>query len=804
MTQRIFGDYAPIYWANGLPAIPLMYQDKRPIIQDWSRFSEVFPTDQEQEEWTRRYFDNNIGIVLGPQSGLTMIDIDTEDEGLIKDILEILPPSPWHRKGRKGVMLAYKFSGIQTFRIKEASGKMLVECLSSKTQIVLPPSIHPDTKRPYEANCNLFDVVGDLVELPSQVESLLRGLFKDRGIELSHSGWTRVTDYVSVGSRDVKMTSVAGFFAQGVTRGEMTVLEAMERMRAWHSTCTEKIAGDDVDIEKGVNNLIKFLIGDVLDKGKMLPIGWDAGLSDVDKKAMGLEFTVDNEEWDYERIRDYLKEEFEKFEPDTQGRMNAVEYVLRKISSSDRITSLDADRIFRYIVDVGGMRLNLSNLRRRVVELQKGDFQGINHTEIAAQIKKELEEITPHAHVGGNFWRYGGSHWEIVDRSELLRIVAERYGNYIAAKRAGDHKGVLDILGSLLPQQLTTDDVRGINFANGVLLENGAVVEHNPAFGMQYTLPYRFVPNIGREATRWHAFLERVWGADEDYEDKVRALQEAMCATMFGMGPRFQRAVLCYGVAKTGKSQLLTIVKNLMPSEARSACPPDMWGDKFAPATMYGKLINVCGELSETKNVDGQRFKQTIDGEEMAGQYKGQQIFHFRPRCMHWFASNHMPKTDDTSGGFNRRWLVLTFNSPIDNSERILDFGDIVAAEEREAIVSWVIEALPRVRQIPDFTLPESHKKMIDEMAAGNNSVRHFFMTGGRVTVDPTITDVTSEKKLYAAYWSFCISGVGARPVTTTKFTRRVRDLAGDLGFKEVPGGWSGLTVKDVAGQARL
>ena len=79
-------------------------------------------------------------------------------------------------------------------------------------------------------------------------------------IRLGHSGWSKTIDFVSRGSRDVKMTSVAGVYAQAVLRGEMTLKEAIEIFRAWCSTQTEQVVGDPLDVEKGVKNLVKFLL----------------------------------------------------------------------------------------------------------------------------------------------------------------------------------------------------------------------------------------------------------------------------------------------------------------------------------------------------------------------------------------------------------------------------------------------------------------------------------------------------------------------------------------------------------------
>ena len=67
-------------------------------------------------------------------------------------------------------------------------------------------------------------------------------------------------------------------------------------------------------------------------------------------------------------------------------------------------------------------------------------------------------------------------------------------------------------------------------------------------------------------------------------------------------------------------------------------------------------------------------------------EHKGRDIFSFRPLCTHWVASNHTPKTTDSAEGFNRRWLILEFTKAVSAEKRKIDIGDIIVAEEREAI----------------------------------------------------------------------------------------------------------------------
>lgn len=786
----IFNENAPKLWAAGLPVMPLYPRDKAPIVNNWQQFAERMPTPDEQTFWLKNYSDSNIGLPLGPQSGCIALDIDTEDAELIKIIESLVPQSPWNRFGAKGKVMLFKYTGQKTFRIKDIDGKTICECLSARTQIVIPPSIHPKTQKPYVADRDITEAVKMLPTLNPEIETILRAAFMDYGITLSHSGWTRTTDYVSQGSRDVKMTSMAGFFANGITRGELSLKEAIGRMRAWHASCVEKVAGDDVDIEKGIRNMISFLVQDVIGpRKKPLPNGWDDGISEDEKKAWGLNFDAEVEEWSYTQLRDYLVERFSLAEPDSIQRNEAIEYILARIARSPNLTSLDEERILKYITQQN-KNIMLSAVRKRLNELKSGSIKGTDHTEIAQALYQELKKYGEIRFYNENFWYYNGSHWEVMPEQKILSVIAREFGNLPAATKANDHWGILRILKSIIEQGIASSEISGVNFANGFVTMDGVLHPHSPSYGMTYTLPYRYLPelnNLERDCPKFSKFLWSIWGHNEDYGDRVKALREAIAMTFFAQGTSFARAVLLYGVAQSGKSQLLTIISNLFPPQALSYVTPYKFEDKFEVTELSRSIMNVCGELKEKTKIPGANFKQIVDGSRLNGQYKGKQVFSFTPKATHWFASNYLPKTDDATEGFNRRWLILSFDRTVPKADRVRGLGDMIVAEEREAIASWATSCITTLAQAGDLTLPSSHFKFMSEMASENDSL-FFFLTsekGPRKLKQGIDCDMKIHAdKLYESYSAFCYTMPPAKPVGSRRYLQRLRELATFMGYR--------------------
>jgi phage/plasmid-associated DNA primase len=350
-------------------------------------------------------------------------------------------------------------------------------------------------------------------------------------------------------------------------------------------------------------------------------------------------------------------------------------------------------------------------------------------------------------------------------------------------------------------------DVVGLNFANGFVTEDLVLRAHAPEFGATYTLPYLYhTPDETIAPQMWLSFLHSCWGEDLDYEEKVQAVREAIAVTLFGLAPEYQRAICAFGVPHSGKSVLIDIVLGLVTQDMTSVVRPHDWSDKFLPTQMMGKLINFCGELSEHELIPGDRFKQIIDGHELDGQYKGRDIFKFRPRCAHWFSSNHLPRSRDSSAGFTRRWLFLTFNKAVPPAERVQGLAAKILAAEREQIVAWAVSCMPRLKSRNGYTLPQSHRALADKMAELNNSVRHFLLAGGVQIGSPPALSKSPKSitatDLHAAYWGFCKTEARAQPVSLVNFQIRMQELASELGFGvqkiKIPGGGEAVTYLNV------
>jgi len=790
----VFGTHAPQYWAVGLPVIPLKPFDspekgagKAPILPDWTRYGTQQPSQLEKAMWVKAYPNHNIGLPFGAASGLCAIDIDTEDEDLIAAILEVLPPTPWTRIGAKGMGLIYKWSGQRNFKLRGEEGGMILEFLGMGNQMVVPPSIHPDTKKPYTADNNLYDVMDQIQPLPNDIDQKLRELLGDKGFKVNKGTRSGPVDVVPEGERDVQMIRHAGYLARVVLgmdkSAQFSLADAIEQMTHWVRTYTASVSGDDMDPGKGVAKLLEFLVKD-LEKGKSLPEGWDADLDEKWEENDTIKLIREKNQvsrWTVTKAREWLSGKIAERPNDDDWAMARVQELLSLVAKDDKFSEMDFRALIGFIQKSAGN----DNLKFGKADLLQGyktakreaeggeDWE--DHETIARAVLEQIERIGELRFDKDRFWQWNGSCFKHMPHEDIYMEIANNVKGSKLVQRHNDYASITKVLERMCRKPLGEAYETGINFANGWVGEDLVVLDHSAKYGATFTLPFEYKPELASRANRFFEFLGDCWGNEDDFQDRVKCLQEAFAATLFGIATEYQRAFLLVGKAGTGKTVMLDILEALVPPEGVASLSPEVWGKQFSQVSLIGKVVNICPELPENGVIAGNSFKAVVEGSPQETEYKGRDKFRYRPKSAHWFGSNFMPISRDTSRGFTRRWIMLDFHNVVPEKQRIKNLADSIIADEREAIVAWALEGLERLRKQGDYTKPASHKRRMEQLRRINNSVKAFLDANTNVIMNEG--GVTMMRELYDQY-NFHQKDIGrGTPVSYERFGQMLEDL---------------------------
>lgn len=150
--------------------------------------------------------------------------------------------------------------------------------------------------------------------------------------------------------------------------------------------------------------------------------------------------------------------------------------------------------------------------------------------------------------------------------------------------------------------------------------------------------------------------------------------------------------------------------------------------DRFAKAELFGKKLNVSGEIQWKKLREITTFKCITGGDRIEAEYKEKDLFSFVPRCKLLFAGNALPTTSeaDATRAFVNRLTILLFNHSIPKEKQDKDLLDKLLAE-RDAIFTLAMDALRELKNRNYcFTLPEESIDFLNGFAERGNSLQSF------------------------------------------------------------------------------
>lgn len=189
MSDDIFGNEARKFWTRNLSVIPL--KGKEPVQKGWTGNLSGIPSEEKQRELLAAYPSNNIGMLLGGPfgHGEILAALDVDDNRLLKLTLQLLGLNRAERRalsgkrGKKGATIfARAPKSLKSTVIKGAGGLGNIDFLAAGRMTVMPPSIHPDTGKPYEVvGTSLLEV--DFADLPEVTDRHIKLLKATIGSE---------------------------------------------------------------------------------------------------------------------------------------------------------------------------------------------------------------------------------------------------------------------------------------------------------------------------------------------------------------------------------------------------------------------------------------------------------------------------------------------------------------------------------------------------------------------------------------------------------------------------------------------
>ncbi len=239
-----------------------------------------------------------------------------------------------------------------------------------------------------------------------------------------------------------------------------------------------------------------------------------------------------------------------------------------------------------------------------------------------------------------------------------------------------------------------------LNVRNGMLdLTTLELLDHDPAYLSAVQLPVKWDPT----AT---APVYEQWLRDQA-GDQADDLEET-ASTMLDPGRAPTKAVFLFGPTRSGKSTFLRLMIGTVGRCNTSAVTLQyLSSNRFAVATVHGKLLNSAADLSSHHVDDLSTFKLLTGGDPVFAENKYAHPFSFTNRALIAFSANEIPSVGETSNAYLERIKPFFFASSFAGKEDPL-IEQQMMQELPGILVRWV-RALRRLRTRGVLNRPGSH-----------------------------------------------------------------------------------------------
>tara|TARA_B100000315_G_scaffold177481_1_gene166068 strand:- start:24 stop:1712 length:1689 start_codon:yes stop_codon:yes gene_type:complete len=319
----------------------------------------------------------------------------------------------------------------------------------------------------------------------------------------------------------------------------------------------------------------------------------------------------------------------------------------------------------------------------------------------------------------------------------------------------------------------------------------GEVLTHSADHLLTAKIPVQYVKDA--KCPKFLKFLKEIVS-----EDDAERLQE-MVGYCLLKDYRYQIAFMLVGEGSNGKSTLLIMVTQILGATNVSAVQlQELSQNRFAKATLYKKLANICNDLGKKAMTETGSFKMATGNDPITAEFKNQNAFTFRSYAKMLFACNEVPEAYDDTDGFYRRWIIINFPNKFtdDGSEgttkKNANLG-VELLEEASGVLNWAIAGLKRLNDRGGFNSNRNVEETRETYQRMSSPVAAF-------AKDWLIIDVKGwidREELYSTFQKYC-SDNKLSPCSKTKVGYNlgrfvpVSDQKRTIGKKRSTG-WAGI-----------
>ena len=326
----------------------------------------------------------------------------------------------------------------------------------------------------------------------------------------------------------------------------------------------------------------------------------------------------------------------------------------------------------------------------------------------------------PFVSINEEMFLFTGTHLEGIDNHTTKLFLKAAYGRLCDDPIAASKKETINGLLSQLPYTVMALDVKQatdkINFRNGTLnLKTMSLVKHDWKDYFRYVLPYDYNP--GADCPMFRRYLDEVMP-----EKEAQDVLAEYIGWLFIPELKLEKVLFLYGSGCNGKSVFVEIIEALVGKDNVShESLSDLCGEYGANsrANLAGKLLNTCSDVAPNAFA-GDLFKRLASQEPISMKTLYKDVITTDEYARMLFCLNELPRTNDISNGFYRRFLIAPFQVEIPKARIDPELSRKIITQELPGIMNWVLEGRKRLVMNKRFTESPVMNRALEEYRSRN------------------------------------------------------------------------------------
>lgn len=395
-------------------------------------------------------------------------------------------------------------------------------------------------------------------------------------------------------------------------------------------------------------------------------------------------------------------------------------------------------------------KYNNSSIKVRVFSdspMKKGDLQVQNivnylQSKFTFAVIKDMTGKKPHIYVyDEGYYKLNGEDILINEFKEILNQQKipwkEHYKN--------------EILGYLYTENLIDrEDINPpsnlINLNNGVYdLNTGKRKKHNPKYFFLYKIPWDFNPKAN--CPKIMKYLSST----------LKPKYITFTQELFGYCLSFDYSIhgifYLYGTGGNGKGVWADLLQALLGRQnVVNKSITSLASNRFATALLYGKLVNICGELGRGALYNTDILKKLSSGDSIQAEFKNKDGFDFKNKAKIITSCNSIPACNDLSYGWYRRQYIIPFLKKFsDSKQEIISLqSKLITRKEMEGLLRWSLQGLQRLRKNAKFSYVEDRQEQYIKMQEN----AQYFLNDNYIKAGAS--DIILFEDIYREYIKWC------------------------------------------------